>query len=159
MVDILVARRKSHHSSPPGHVFWIIFAGERRLTRPLTLSLGRGKEALAVFSNEEEAEILLRSFATAGEGWRVRQTSAGEVISLLYGPCCAAKAVTLDPLPQLLADGFLSLVALERRRSVRWVMSRKWARYCVTPVSGMPARAPPRASCAREHRGCSRDKH
>jgi len=106
-------------------VFWVAFAGERLLTRPLTLSLEDGKEALAVFSHQEEAEMLLRWFETAGDGWQARETALGEVILLLYGPYCRAYAVVLDPLPQMLTDGFLDLVALERRRFVEWAASRE----------------------------------
>jgi hypothetical protein len=125
IVDILAARWRSHHASLPRRVFWVVFADERRLTRPLTLRLKGGQGALAVFSHQEEAEMFLRSFGTSGEDWRVRETSAGEVVSLLYGPCCGAKAVALDPLPRMLADGFLGLVALERRRFVGWVTGRE----------------------------------
>ena len=125
MVDVLAERRRSRHASP-GSMFWVVFADECRLTCPLTLGLEGGKEALAVFSHREEAEMLLRWFGTAGEGWRIRETSAGEVVSLLYGPCCGANTVALDPSPQMLADGFISSVALERGRFVRWVTSREW---------------------------------
>jgi hypothetical protein len=125
MVDVLAERRRSRHAASPGSVFWVVFADECQLTRPLTLGLEGGKEALAVFSHREEADMLLRWFGTAGEGWRIRETSAGEVVSLLYGPCCGANTVALDPSPQMLADSFLSTVALERGRFVRWVTSRK----------------------------------
>ena len=124
MVDVLAERRRSRHASP-GSMFWVVFADECRLTCPLTLGLEGGKEALAVFSHQEEADMLLWWFGTVGEGWRIRRTSAGEVVSLLYGPCCGANTVALDPSPQMLADSFISSVALERGRFVRWVTSRK----------------------------------
>jgi hypothetical protein len=124
MVDVLAVRRRSRRGSPPCRVFWVIFAGEHQLTRPLTLGLEGDKEALAVFSYKEEAEIFLRSFGPAEEGWRVRVTSPGEVVSLLYGPCCDAHAVVLDPLPRMPADGLLGLVALDRRRFVEWITGR-----------------------------------
>jgi hypothetical protein len=135
MVDVLAERRRSRHASP-GSMFWVVFADECRLTCPLTLSLEGGKEALAVFSHQEEADMLLRWFGTVGEGWRIRQTSAGEVVSLLYGPCCGANTVALDPLPEMLADSFISSVALQRGRFFRWVTSRKLSppRCCRTPV-------------------------
>ena len=96
MVDVLAERRRSRHASP-GSMFWVVFSDECRLTCPLTLGLEGGKEALAVFSHQEEADMLLRWFGTAGEGWHIRQTSAGEVVSLLYSPCCGANTVVLDP--------------------------------------------------------------
>ena len=127
MVDDLAVRRRKCHAASPGSVFWVVFADECRLMRPLTLGLEGGEEALAVFGHQEEADMFLRWFGTAEEGWRIRETSAGEVVSLLYGPCRGAKSVALDPFPQVLADGFLSLVALERGRFVQWVTSRQWA--------------------------------
>ena len=125
MVDVFAARRRSSPGPSLCRVFWAVFAGERWLTRPLTLGLEGGKEALAVFSHQEEAKMFLRSLGLAGEGCHVRQTSAGEVVSLLYGPCCGAKTVVLDPLPQMLADGFLGLVTLDRQRFVGWATGRE----------------------------------
>jgi hypothetical protein len=125
MKDDLELRRGSRRGSSPCHVFWVAFPGDCRLSRPLTLGLEGDGEALAVFSHTEEAEMFLRSFGTTGEGWRVREASAGEVVSLLYGPSCGAKTVVLAPLPQMLADGFLSFVVLERRRFVGWATGRE----------------------------------
>ena len=61
-----------------GSTFWLIFAEEHRLTRPLTVVLPGGGEALAVFSSEGEAEMF-RRLGMAGDGWRTRETSSGEV--------------------------------------------------------------------------------
>jgi hypothetical protein len=36
MVDVLAVRRRSRRGSPLCRVFWVIFAGEHRLTRPLS---------------------------------------------------------------------------------------------------------------------------
>jgi hypothetical protein len=135
MVDVLAVRRRLCGASSACRVFWVVFAGEPRLTQPLTMSLGRGNEALAVFSHEEEAEMFLRSLSLAGEGWRARETSAGEAVSLLYGPCCGAKSVVLDPLPQMLDDGLLGLVALDRRRFVGWATARNRSPSVAPPVS------------------------
>jgi hypothetical protein len=125
MIDELAARRTLRRSSSACHVFYVLFASEHLLIHPLTLELEEGTEALAVFSHKEEVEMFLRSFVIAGEGWHIRETSAGEVVSLLYGPCRGAKSVALDPLPQMLGEGWLGLVALERSRFVEWVTARK----------------------------------
>jgi len=58
-----------------------------------------GKEILPVFSHEEEAEMFLR-FGDLACCWRVRESSAGEVVSVLYGPCAGVREVALDPLPK-----------------------------------------------------------
>ena len=72
----------------------------------LTIQLGGGAEALAVFASEEEARVFLDSrFGAAGEGWRARQTWPGELASVLLGPCSAAKRVALDPLPEAVEEG------------------------------------------------------
>ena len=84
-------------------MFWVVFAGERRLTASPNLRRVGSKEALAVFSHPEEAEMFVRMVGADAESWRVRETSAGEVVSLLYGPCRGAKTVALDPLPEALA--------------------------------------------------------
>jgi hypothetical protein len=135
MMDVLAVRRRLRGASSACRVFWVAFAGERWPAQPLTVSLGRGKEALALFSHEEEAQIFLRSLGSAGEGWRARETSAGEAVSLLYGPCCGVKSVVLDPLPQMLDDGFLGLVALDRWRFVGWATARNRSRVLAHPAS------------------------
>lgn len=57
---------------------------------------GRG-EALMVFGFEAEAE-LFAGFEEAG--WQVRETTPGEIISVLHGPCAEVERVVLDPLPR-----------------------------------------------------------
>jgi hypothetical protein len=64
------------------NTFWIVLDGSGP-TLPLSVSLPDGQEAMALFSSEEEA----RMFCFLGDGPtnpRLRETSAGEVISLLY---------------------------------------------------------------------------
>jgi hypothetical protein len=123
-MDVLAVRRRLRGASSACRVFWVLFAGERWPTQPLTVSLGRGKEALALFSHEEEAQMFLCSLG-----------SDGEAVSLLYGPCCGAKSVVLDPLPQMLDDGLLGLVALDRRRFVGWATARNQSRSLAHPAS------------------------
>jgi hypothetical protein len=125
MAEVVAMRRTSRRGSRPCRAFWVAFAGEGWLTCPLTLRLGNGKQALALFSHEEEAEVFLRSSESAGRDWRARETSVGEVVLLLYGPYCGATGVVIDPLPEMLTDGFLGLVSLERRRFVRWATGRE----------------------------------
>ncbi len=116
-------RRRNERSS--GSAFWLIFADEHRLMHPATVALSGGKEALAVFSSEEEAEMFLW-LEMEGEGWRTRITSAGEIISLMYGPCSEIRSVALDPFPEMLADGLAGLVALDRVRFLERVARRGW---------------------------------
>jgi hypothetical protein len=56
------------------------------------------EEALSVFSYEEEDEAFLR-LQERGKGCRARETTVGELVSLLYGHCKSIEKVALDPLP------------------------------------------------------------
>jgi hypothetical protein len=93
---------------------WLITKYDHSKMSALTIHLGGDGEALAVFSFEDEAKMFLHfRRAALGEGWWVRQTSVGELVSVLYGPCSNAKKVVLDPLPGVVGGeeliGFLSM--------------------------------------------------
>jgi len=75
-----------------------------------------GDEALPIFSHEEEAEMYL-GLGGAGDGWRVRESSAGEIVSLLFGPCRGVGGVALDPTP-VMASEMIDLVKVSRDRFV-----------------------------------------
>ena len=64
----------------------------------LRVSLESGEEVLPVFSSGEAAWRFLLSGAF-GEGWRVKGCSAGELVSLLFGPCANIKRILPNPLP------------------------------------------------------------
>jgi len=74
-----------------------------------TLEPGSEREALPIFSFEEEAEAFLL-LGTPGAEWRARRTTAGELTSLLYGPCANVKRATLDPLPVVSGEMVFDLV-------------------------------------------------
>lgn len=95
------------------HVFWIMLEGSPRAL-PLTVFLSDDTtEALALFSGEEEARMFCH-FCEEGASANLRQTTAGEVLSLLYCPWCAAKHVALDPFPEILGGRLLGLLTLSR---------------------------------------------
>ena len=71
-----------------------------------------GTNVLPVFSFKEEAEMFLGLGHTA-DGWQVKETSCGELVSVLYGPCREVEHVFLDPVP-----GLVELVGLSRRAFV-----------------------------------------
>ena len=103
--------------------YWLIAKNENGRTEVLTALLASGEEALPVFSYEEEAELFLGTQA-AGSGWQVRESTAEELISVLCGAFAGAKEVSLDPLPEMVAEGTLGLVNLSRKRFVNLVLSR-----------------------------------
>ncbi len=95
------------------HVFWTVLEGSTQAP-PLMVFLSDGKEALALFSGEEEARMFCH-FCEEEASTNIRQTTTGEVISLLYCPWCAAKRVVLDPFPEILGSRLLlGLLTLSR---------------------------------------------
>ena len=85
-----------------GRPHWLITRYDHSKMSVLTIHLSGDGEALVVFSFKEEAEMFLHFRGAALEdGWRVRQTSVGELMSVLYGPCSNAKTIVLDPLPEV----------------------------------------------------------
>jgi hypothetical protein len=102
---------------PPTTTRWMIArAGEGRL-EPLCVRAGLSK-VLPVFSFEEEAEMFLHLGGYESSGWRARESCAGELVSVLLGPCLDVGGVALDPLPEMLEDGTIGLVEVGRRRFV-----------------------------------------
>ncbi len=66
-----------------------------------------GRHMLPVFSFREEVEAFL-NFKGAAEGWQARETTCGELISVLYGPCRNVEDISLDPLPRIVEHMSLS---------------------------------------------------
>ena len=85
-----------------GRPHWLITKYDHSKMNALTIRLSGDREALAIFSFEEEAEMFLHfRGAELEDGWSVRQTSVGELVSVLYGPCANAKKVVMDPAPEV----------------------------------------------------------
>ena len=98
--------------------FWVVLDGSGPLV-PLRIVLPDGREALALFSGEEEARMFCSLREAAERDPHLRETSVGEVISLLYCPLMAARHVALDPLPGILGSRLLGLITLDRERFAR----------------------------------------
>ena len=82
-----------------------------------------GGETLPVFGYEEEAEMFLHMGGCGDHGWSARESSSGEIVSVLCGPCSGAEGVALDPLPVMVADGTLCLDWLGRERFLGWLLA------------------------------------
>jgi hypothetical protein len=95
----------------------------------LTVDLDGAGEALPVFSFEEEAEMFLW-LQRREDGREVRETTPGQLVSILYGPCADVGKVMLDPLPEIGALMQISLLGMDRRDFVQSVMG---ARSLETP--------------------------
>jgi hypothetical protein len=94
---------------------WMIARDGEGQLEPLCVREGLWK-VLPVFSFEEEAEMFLRLGGYDISGWRARESCAGELVSVLLGPCLDVEGVALDPLPEMLANGTLGLVWVGRKR-------------------------------------------
>src|SRR5215210_7059912 len=105
-------------SRAPRRPLWLIANHENGRMNVFILGSDDDEKTLPVFSFEEEAEIFLRLGET-GTGWRSRETTAGELISLLYGPCAGVKRVALDPLPVVDGEMVFDLVGWGRRDFLR----------------------------------------
>ena len=104
-----------------GLAYWLIARNEHGRIEVLTLDC---KQTLPVFSHEEEAEMFLWLERVTG-GWQVSESRGGELVSMLLGPCTSVKEVALDPLPEMLVDGTVGLVSLDRERFIRRLLARQ----------------------------------
>jgi hypothetical protein len=100
------------------YAFWVVLEGGT-WTSPFTVTLPEGREAIALFSGEQEARMFCH-FNKKGAKGRVRETTTGGVLSLLYGPWSVARLVALDPFPEVLGSRrLLGLLTLDRERFAR----------------------------------------
>ena len=110
--------------SPGSRTRWLIARDENGRLEPLCVWAGAAR-VLPVFSFEEEAQMFLRLGGYEGGGWQARESCAGELVSVLLGPCLDAKGVALDPLPEMLEDRTLGLVGVGRRRFLGQLLASK----------------------------------
>ena len=107
--------------------FWLIATRTHGRMEVLTLDAG-GESVLPVFSFQEEGEFFLRLEATEADWWP-RETTTGELVSLLLGLCARVDKVALDPLPGLGERELVELVSTGRRRFVRHLMGEVAAHF------------------------------
>jgi hypothetical protein len=100
--------------------FWLIATRVHSGMEVLTLDAG-GETVLPVFSFQEEGELFLRLEATESEWWP-RETSTGELVSLLLGLCAWVDKVALDPFPSVGEREIIGLVSTDRRHFVRHLL-------------------------------------
>jgi hypothetical protein len=100
---------------------WWLLARNENCGQGILLSDCGGEKVLPVFSDEDEAEMFVWLGGAFEHDWQVRETSAGELVSILYGPCAGVGRVTLDPAPGMTAET-IHLVSLSRERFVSWVV-------------------------------------
>jgi hypothetical protein len=104
----------------PSTTFWLVVRHENRHIEVHMVGCS-GEQALPVFSGEGEAEMFVWLGGAFEDDWRVRQTSAGELVSILYGPCTGVGSVALDPSPEMAAET-IRQVSVRRERFVSWIV-------------------------------------
>jgi hypothetical protein len=132
-------RRTAEHTPrhPPDTVsYWLIAERRNNRIEVLTILTGGKQETLPVFSSREEAERIVR-FEGVSDGWRVRESGAGELVSVLSGPCAGVEKVALDPSPEMVVEGTVGLVSLLRESFIGQIMARGSG-----PLSQTAARQP-----------------
>jgi hypothetical protein len=105
----------------PSSTFWLVVRHEGRQMEVLMVGCS-GEQALPVFSGAGEAEMFVWLEGAFEDGWRVRETSAGELVSTLYGPCAGVGRVALDPSPEMVGINAVSLVSVTRERFLSWIL-------------------------------------
>ena len=105
-------------------LFWLIVTRAHGSMEVLTIDAG-GETVLPVFSFQEEGEFFLSLEAEAD--WWPRETTTGELVSLLLGLCARVDKVALDPLPSLGEREIIGLVSTGRRRFMRYLMGEDTA--------------------------------
>jgi hypothetical protein len=120
--------------------YWLITRCGTHRMEMLTIDLpgtsGEGQQALPVFSAREDAGDFLEfvrkdgssqgrfSVAGAAGGWRIREITRGEFLSLLCGPCAGVGKILLDPLPEVDTELALELMGVSREGFVDHLLGR-----------------------------------
>ena len=105
--------------------FWLIVTRADGSMEVLTIDAG-GETVLPLFSFQEEVELFLHLQAK-GADWWPRETTTGELVSLLLGLCARVEKVALDPLPGFGERAILGLASTGRRRFMRYLMGEDTA--------------------------------
>ncbi len=128
----MTGRTNVQHCRRPA-VFWLIAKKGAGQEEVLTLDLDgeESEKTLPVFCFEEEANMFL-SLGSPGAEWQLRETAAGELISILLSPYTDIEFVSLDPLPEFVYKRMVGLVSLRKEpfmecliEAVRSVESRE----------------------------------
>ncbi len=142
--------------------YWLITGCETHRIEVLTIDfpgtakLTDGEKALPVFRSREDAEGFLEfmqkdgsprggfSVAAAGGGWRIRETTRGELLSLLCGACAGVGRVLLDPSPGIDAALMAELVGVGREDFMDRLLGRGrawfYGRYQIEKGTGQKRR-------------------
>ena len=83
-------------------------------------------KALVVFGFQEEAEMFLDLRLGGFEDrWKMRQTSVGELVSILCGPCADTQEVVLDPVPEIHGEALGDHLRIPRNDFLWFLLGRE----------------------------------
>jgi hypothetical protein len=104
---------------------WIITCYRNNRMEVLTVDPAGDGGSLPVFSFKEEAKTFLglsENHQEGGRRWRIRETTAGELVSVLLAPCSDVRQVAIDPLPLPLSRMMCSFCTIARERFVEYLL-------------------------------------
>lgn len=99
---------------PKRTLYWLLVRDGHNGIEVLTTGLPDGRQALPVFSFEEEAEMFLY-LRGLRDGWRIRETSPGELLLMFHTLLTGVECVMLDPLPESTRLDTLGLLSTTRK--------------------------------------------
>jgi hypothetical protein len=128
---------------PMSSAYWLIGGCEARRMEALTVEMfdtagfPDRRRVLPIFSYREEAEAFLEALRqdrftwgkarvtpARSSGWRIRETTRGELVSLLCGACAGVHRILLDPPPEMDAEMLVDLVGVGRESFVERLLGR-----------------------------------
>jgi hypothetical protein len=145
----------THNVRQPVHTHYVIARHEAKGLELLHILLESGEETLPVFSSEVAARDFLLSNAL-GQEWYVRESYAGELVSLLLGLCADIEWVLIDPLAgEHTAEDQPADIA-HWESFVDYLLGSKYRLFPTPPQSLVLAAAPPEVdNLSLEHEGVS----
>ena len=109
--------------------YWLVAKYCIREMQVLTLHLDSGEEVLPVFTSSGATATFFRylprcfsQWQGVDEGWYVRESTTGELISLLFGPCRSVDHIALNLRPETDSAERLSTAVLMPRKD--WLLYR-----------------------------------
>lgn len=100
---------------------YLIARHEHNRLELLTLAGEPYGGTLPVFGTERAARDFLRRGGFGG-GWRVRESTTGELVSLLLGRLSGVDSVALDPRPDLAMPGGAKLKSTSKKEFIAVLM-------------------------------------
>jgi hypothetical protein len=100
--------------------FWLIVTRSHPRMEVLQIDAG-GETVLPLFSCQEEGEFYL-AHQSASVASRLRETTTGELVSLLLGLCARVDTVALDPFPRLGEREIVEAVSTGRKQFVHHLL-------------------------------------